>query len=151
MHRVGLFQVFLSNSNNYTQVYGFKYFNLPPIICKQSHRLKYRNNLCITHTHLSHASLTLGLEILRKFLCIILEFITLALAQLLNSSYRLKIRIHIFCNIIIRFIYLAFGFSWAGSLSARCMGWLGANLSAGVDARVREGYVVHRCQNKNPR
>ena len=30
------------------------------------------------------------------------------------------------------------------------MGKLGANMSAGVNARARGGCVVHRCQNKNP-
>ena len=33
-----------------------------------------------------------------------------------------------------RFIYLAFGFSYAENLSAQCMGYLGANMSAVVHA-----------------
>ena len=50
-----------------------------------------------------------------------------------------------------RFIYLAFGFSYADNLTAQCIGELGTNLCTGVDARARAVCVVHRCQNKNPR
>ena len=47
------------------------------------------------------------------------------------------------------FIYLAFGFSCAVNLSVQCIGWLGANMSAGVC--VRSGHVIQRCYNGNPR
>ena len=42
-----------------------------------------------------------------------------------------------------RFLYLAFGFSSAEDLSAQHMGYFGANLDAGVNAR-----VVRMCRSQ---